>query len=222
MPRYKVVEIFESINGESKRAGQLALFVRFKGCNLDCSYCDTKWANSSDTKYTLLSEDEIYNIALESKIKNITLTGGEPLLQDNIGVLLEKLLFDGNFNVEIETNGSVSLEEFRKNFNTLSFTMDYKLPASNMELQMNLDNFRYISYNDTVKFVTSNITDLESSREIMEKYHLIGRCAIYLSPVYGEINLQDMVEFMKKHKMNGVNLQLQLHKIIWDPNAKGV
>ena len=222
MPRYKVVEIFESINGESKRAGQLALFVRFKGCNLDCSYCDTKWANSSDTKYTLLSEDEIYNIALESKIKNITLTGGEPLLQDNIGVLLEKLLFDGNFNVEIETNGSVSLEEFRKNFNTLSFTMDYKLPASNMEHQMNLDNFRYISYNDTVKFVTSNITDLESSREIMEKYHLIGRCAIYLSPVYGEINLQDMVEFMKKHKMNGVNLQLQLHKIIWDPNAKGV
>ena len=101
MFNYKVVEIFESINGEGKKAGQLALFIRFQKCNLNCSYCDTKWANSDTSPYTLMSLEELYNKVVESGIKNITITGGEPLLQENIGEFLKKLSKNLDLNVEI-------------------------------------------------------------------------------------------------------------------------
>lgn len=222
MAQYKVVEIFESINGEGRRVGQLALFIRFQKCNLDCSYCDTKWANGDDADYVLMTEDEIYDKVLESRMKNITITGGEPLLQKDIYILLEKLSTNKNVNIEIETNGSISLETFSMIENAPSFTMDYKLPASNMENLMKIENFSYLKAKDTVKFVASSIKDLEKAKEIIEKYSLIDKCAVYFSPVYGKIDLQDMVEFMKVYNLNGVTLQLQIHKIIWDPNAKGV
>ena len=216
MSNYKVVEIFESINGEGKKAGQLALFIRFQKCNLNCSYCDTKWANSDTSPYTLMSLEELYNKVIESGIKNITITGGEPLLQENIGEFLKKL------NVEIETNGSVNLKRFSEIKNPPSFTMDYKLPSSNMEKYIALDNFQYLTEKDTVKFVAGDINDLEKAREIIEKYSLVGKCSVYISPVFGKIELSSIVDFMKKYKLNGVNMQLQMHKIIWDPEAKGV
>lgn len=100
--------------------------------------------------------------------------------------------------------------------------MDYKLPSSNMEKYMDLDNFQYLTKKDTVKFVAGDIDDLEKSREIIEKYSLVEKCAVYISPVFGKIELSSIVDFMKKYKMNGVNMQLQMHKIIWDPEAKGV
>lgn len=83
---YRVVEIFESINGEGKKAGQLAIFIRFQRCNLNCSYCDTRWANREDAPYVTMNEDEIYERVIASGIKNVTITGGEPLLQENIEV----------------------------------------------------------------------------------------------------------------------------------------
>ncbi|MCF2640187.1 putative 7-carboxy-7-deazaguanine synthase QueE [uncultured Fusobacterium sp.] len=222
MFNYKVVEIFESINGEGKKAGQLALFIRFQKCNLNCSYCDTKWANSDTSPYTLMSLEELYNKVIESGIKNITITGGEPLLQENIGEFLKKLSKNLELNVEIETNGSVNLKRFSEIKNPPSFTMDYKLPSSNMEKYMDLDNFQYLTEKDTVKFVVGDIDDLEKAREIIEKYFLVGKCAVYISPVFGKIEFSSIVDFMKKYKMNGVNMQLQIHKIIWDPEAKGV
>ncbi len=222
MNRYKIVEIFESINGEGKKAGQLAIFVRFQKCNLNCSYCDTSWANGDDAEYIEMTEEEIYNRVLESGIKNITLTGGEPLLQKNIENLLEKFSRNSELNVEIETNGSVNLEKFNKFDNPPSFTMDYKLPSSNMEKFMDLSNFTYLTKKDTVKFVVGNIEDLEKAREIINKYSLIGKCSVYFSPVFQSIELVEIVEFMKKYKLNGVNMQLQIHKIIWSPESKGV
>ena len=222
MSNYKVVEIFESINGEGKKAGQLALFIRFQKCNLNCSYCDTKWANSDTSPYTLMSLEELYNKVIESGIKNITITGGEPLLQENIGEFLKKLSKNLELNVEIETNGSVNLKRFSEIENPPSFTMDYKLPSSNMEKYMDFDNFQYLTEKDTVKFVAGDINDLEKAREIVEKYSLVGKCSVYISPVFGKIELSSIVDFMKKYKMNGVNMQLQIHKIIWDPEAKGV
>lgn len=222
MFNYKVVEIFESINGEGKKAGQLALFIRFQKCNLNCSYCDTKWANSDTSPYTLMSLEELYNKVIESRIKNITITGGEPLLQENIGEFLKKLGENLELNVEIETNGSVNLKRFSEINNPPSFTMDYKLPSSNMEKYMDLDNFQYLTEKDTVKFVAGDINDLEKAKEIIEKYSLVGKGAVYISPVFGKIELSSIVDFMKKYKLNGVNMQLQMHKIIWDPEAKGV
>lgn len=222
MINYKVVEIFESINGEGKKAGQLALFIRFQKCNLNCSYCDTKWANSDDSPYTLMNLEELYKKVVESGIKNVTITGGEPLLQENIEIFLKKLAENPEINVEIETNGSINLKRFGEIKNAPSFTMDYKLPKSNMEKFMDLENFKYLKEKDTVKFVVSNINDLERAREIIEKYSLVEKCAVYISPVFGKIELSSMVDFMKKYKMNGVNMQLQIHKIIWDPETKGV
>lgn len=222
MINYKVVEIFESINGEGKKAGQLALFIRFQKCNLNCSYCDTKWANSDDSPYTLMNLEELYKKVVESGIKNVTITGGEPLLQENIEIFLKKLAENPEINVEIETNGSINLKRFGEIKNAPSFTMDYKLPKSNMEKFMDLENFKYLKEKDTVKFVVSDIDDLERAREIIEKYSLVKKCAVYISPVFGEIELPSIVDFIKKYKMNGVNMQLQIHKIIWDPETKGV
>ena len=110
--KFKVVEKFVSVNGEGKRAGQLAVFIRFAGCNLECSYCDTKWANDKEVNFELLSADEVYNYIKSTGIKNVTLTGGEPLFQKNIKELLEKLCYDKNLNIEIETNGSINIKEF--------------------------------------------------------------------------------------------------------------
>lgn len=222
MESYKVVEIFESINGEGKKAGQLAIFIRFQKCNLNCSYCDTKWANEDDAPYTFMTIDEIYQRVIESKIKNVTITGGEPLLQKNIEKLLIKFSENEDLNVEIETNGSINLKRFSEIKNPPSFTMDYKSPSSNMEKMMDMDNFKYLKEKDTVKFVVGNLEDLEKARQIIEKYSLIGKCSVYFSPVFGKIEFIELVEFMKKYKLNGVNLQLQIHKIIWSPESKGV
>lgn len=222
IPVYKVVEIFESINGEGRKAGQLALFVRFQKCNLNCSYCDTRWANGENAHYNLMDINELYTAITESKIRNITLTGGEPLIQKNIYELLLKLGENSQLNIEIETNGSVEIKRFAKLKNPPSFTMDYKLPGSNMENNMCLENFAHLTSKDTIKFVAGDMKDLEKAREIIEKYSLVEKCAVYISPVFGKIELALIVEFLKKYKMNGVNMQLQMHKIIWDPKMKGV
>lgn len=222
MANFKVVEIFESINGEGRRVGQLAIFIRLQKCNLNCSYCDTRWANGDDAPYTLMSEDEIYDRILKSGIKNITLTGGEPLLHKDVEILLEKIGNNPNLSLEIETNGSIELEKFSKLKNPPLFTMDYKLPSSKMENKMCLDNFKYLTSKDTVKFVVGTIEDLKKAKEIIERYSLIGKCAVYFSPVFNSIDPIEIVEFMKKNRLNGVNLQLQIHKFIWDPESKGV
>ena len=222
MANFKVVEIFESINGEGRRVGQLAIFIRLQKCNLNCSYCDTRWANGDDAPYTLMSEDEIYDRILKSGIKNITLTGGEPLLHKDVEILLEKIGENPNLSLEIETNGSIELEKFSKLKNPPLFTMDYKLPSSKMENKMCLDNFKYLTSKDTVKFVVGTIEDLKKAKEIIERYSLIGKCAVYFSPVFNSIDPIEIVKFMKENRLNGVNLQLQLHKFIWDPESKGV
>ena len=220
--KFKVVEKFVSVNGEGKRAGQLAVFIRFAGCNLECSYCDTKWANDKEVNFELLSVDEVYNYIKSTGIKNVTLTGGEPLFQKNIKELLEKLCYDKKLNIEIETNGSINIKEFISIVNRPSFTMDYKCPSSNMEEKMCLSNFEYLDKKDTVKFVVGNIKDLNKVKNIINKYKLIEKTSTYISPVFGSINLESIINFMKENKMNEVNFQIQLHKVIWNPDKRGV
>ena len=215
---YKVAEKFVSINGEGTHSGQLAVFIRFCGCNLKCSFCDTTWVNEEDVPYEEMSLEEICEYIKETGIHNVTLTGGEPLKQPGIRLLIDCILAMGMY-VEIETNGSVDLSRFKSK---ASFTMDYKLPGSGMEQYMNVGNFDFITKKDTVKFVAGDENDLNRFREIIEKYNLVDKCNVYLSPVDGKISLEMMVEFMKKYKLNGVNMQLQMHKIIWAPDKRGV
>ena len=213
----KMVEYFVSINGEGQRAGELALFFRFAGCNLHCAWCDTMWANAPDAAFTPCTPEALLQIAKDAGVRNITLTGGEPLLQEDIRVLLALLCGNG-YAVEIETNGAVSLADFRDT--PASFTMDYKLPSSGMESGMDTGNFALLRKTDTLKFVCGSLADLTRAKEILDEYH--PSCKIYFSPVFGQIEPADMVEFMKENRMNGVRLQLQLHKFIWDPNERGV
>ena len=219
---FKVVERFVSINGEGKRCGQLAVFIRFAGCNLNCSYCDTLWANEKNTSYELMNSEDIYKYIKSTKIRNVTLTGGEPLSQNGIIELLKLLSKDKELHVEIETNGSILLDRFLNIENPPSFTMDYKLPSSNMENKMELNNFKYLTNKDVVKFVSGSMEDLEKARRIINQYKLMDKTNVYISPVFGKIKLDDIVNFMKDNEMNGVNLQIQIHKIIWNPKKRGV
>ena len=220
MNNFKVVEKFISINGEGSKAGQLAAFIRFQGCNLNCSYCDSKNANSDDAKYSLMTEEEIINYLNENKIKNVTLTGGEPLLQKNIKSLIFELL-KLNYNVEIETNGSVNIKPFISDLRPI-FTLDYKTPSSLMENYMNEKNYNYLTKDDVVKFVVGNQKDLITAKNIIDKYDLINKAQVYFSPIYGQIDPKEIVAFMIENQLNGVNFQLQLHKYIWNPNMRGV
>ena len=222
MAEFKVVEKFESINGEGQRAGQLAIFIRFKGCNLNCSYCDTKWANELDADFEVLTDLEIYNYIKQTGISNVTLTGGEPLLQEGIKELLVRLSKDKSLFVEIETNGSIDIIDILKIPNGPSITLDYKLPDSLMSQYMHETNFENITRNDTVKFVAGSLDDLEYTKKIIENYSLIEKSNVYISAVFGKIELEEIVNFMKINNLNGVSMQLQLHKVIWDSERKGV
>lgn len=217
----KVVEMFASINGEGPRAGELAMFVRFQGCNLRCSYCDTMWANESDCPYTELTPNDIVEEILQSGIRNVTLTGGEPLLQPEMPALLTLLAAHPALRVEVETNGAVDLAPFCKTSRPV-FTMDYKLPSSGWERAMRVENFALLQQEDTVKFVCGSTEDLERAAQVIADYALTERCHVYLSPVFGNIEPVDMVEYMIAHRLNGVRLQLQLHKFIWAPDRRGV
>ncbi len=215
----QVIEKFVSINGEGLRQGEPAVFIRFAGCNLRCSYCDTKYS-FENPNYEEESIVEIIEYINSTGVKNITLTGGEPLLQKDILELMKRLSKLG-YRIEIETNGSIDISKYL-NIDNISFTLDYKLPTSLMESKMNLDNYKHITKKDSVKFVCGDKRDLEKALEIMNKYNLIKKTNCLISPVFGEINLPDIVDFMIEHKLNDVRLCLQIHKIIWDPNKRGV
>ena len=222
MAVFRVVEKFVSINGEGTKAGQLAVFIRFAGCNLACNYCDTAWANDADAIVTEMNEFEIYDYIKATGVYNVTLTGGEPLRQNDIDKLLRILSSDKNIYVEIETNGSIDLKQFHDISENISFTVDYKLAGSGMESFMNIENLSDRRKQDTIKFVVSDIADLDKAAAIIEEYDLLEKCNVYISPVFGRIEPAQIVEYMVNKRLNRVTLQLQMHKIIWDPEKRGV
>lgn len=243
---YRVVEKFISINGEGQRAGELSAFIRFAGCNLRCNYCDTAWALSHKVGETETTED-IIGFIRESGVRDVTLTGGEPLDRPGIAELIARLLIQDAdddsrcLRVEIETNGAVPVEETREAvrrilgevshetsatveeiMNRLSMTLDYKCPGSGCESAMLMENYECVEPQDTVKFVVSDTADLDRMREIVERYKLTEKCTVYVSAVFGRITPADIVDYMKQYCMNDVRLQLQIHKYIWDPQLRGV
>ena len=220
MIKYHLAESFLSINGEGRLAGQLALFLRFCGCNLACSFCDTKWANEANCPYDECTVEDILGIAEKAGVRNITITGGEPLMQAGMAELLQALSARKIYNLEIETNGSMPLEPFM-NIPRVAFTMDYKLPGSGQEAKMHLPNLAILRREDTLKFVVGSREDMLRAVEICEQYSLYGKTAIYFSPVFGSIAPEAIVDFMKEKQLVDVTLQLQMHKVIWG-DKKGV
>ena len=211
----KVVEIFKSIDGEGIRAGFPVTFIRLEGCNLRCSYCDTKYSYEN-ANYTEMTFDEIYNKVYKLGCKRITLTGGEPLIHEDVDKLINILTFNG-FQVNIETNGAVNIEPYVRRRNIL-ITMDYKCPSSGMSDAMLLSNLDLLTRNDVIKFVVGNKEDLDTCRDLI-KY---TKAQVFISPIFGKIEPKEIVEYMLEHDMQNCRVQLQIHKIIWNPEERGV
>lgn len=214
-----VNEIFGSIDGEGIRAGELASFVRLAGCNLRCSYCDTQYALDKNAGTEMLV-NEIIDELNKIGIKNVTLTGGEPLQHKDIDILIDELI-KSNYKVNIETNGSINIEKY---VGKCLITMDYKCPSSKMENTMNLANIEKLGEEDVLKFVVEE-SDLKIVEEVLGKFKI--KSFVYISPIYQKIELPKIVEFMKKCNSNGIDMtkvrmQIQLHKVIWNPDMRGV
>lgn len=208
-----VNEIFDSIEGEGKRAGSLVTFIRLTGCNLRCSYCDTTYAFAEGV------EMSTKDIMSKVHYDRVTITGGEPLLQKSIRSLLSHLY---QYEVNIETNGSVNIEPFFGLPNVF-FTVDYKTGSSGMTEKMCANNFMKMRKRDVLKFVVGSIDDLEEAREVFLKYYSnLRNRKIYVSPVFGKIEPSTIVEFLKENNLKTWKIQLQLHKFIWPVDMRGV
>ncbi len=214
--RFPVVEIFDSIDGEGKRTGYMATFVRFAGCNLRCSYCDTAYAWDASQAKEWLSEDNLFQQITAYPWKRVTLTGGEPMLQP-IETLCRRL-GDAGYEVNIETNGAAAL--FLERPDRLFYTMDIKSPSSGEKDRMRWENLSLLTADDVLKFVVGSVEDLRYMETILSTYSI--KAQIYVSPVFGKIEPVALVDFVKHHQLSRVCVQVQLHKVIWDPEVRGV
>lgn len=212
-----IVEIFNSIEGEGRRSGKLCTFIRTAGCNLRCSYCDSQYTfDVSEAKKMTI--EQIIEEVEQFSCSLVTLTGGEPLLQPEIGRLISKLISKGYF-VNVETNGSVDISMFNRP-PQLFFTMDWKSPSSGMNDKMLATNLQLLKRGDVLKFVVGDLNDLIDMNMILKDNNI--QAMVYISPVFGKIEMIDIVEFMKNNHLNNATLQIQLHKVIWAPDERGV
>lgn len=212
----KVNEIFYSIQGESSYTGLPCIFVRLSGCNLRCSYCDTQYAYEAGAEMDI---EEItgrisgYNCGL------VEITGGEPLLQKETPDLILHLLNKG-YKVLLETNGSMDIGIVDKRCIRI---VDIKCPSSGEKDSNDLTNLTRIGHHDELKFVISDRADYEYTKEILDIAHGIipEPFVAHLSPCFGKMDAGELARWIMEDGLN-VRLQLQLHKIIWGPNDKGV
>jgi len=224
--KYNIIEIFDSIEGEGKRAGAPATFIRLAGCNLRCAYCDTTYAMEGN--YQTRDIDDILLQVKKGGFSRVTLTGGEPLTAPSVEVLIHQLLTCGN-EVNIETNGSIDVKYVLEYLESkvhdparkLFFTMDYKLPSSGVTGNMLLSNFSVLRPWDVLKFVVGSQSDIEHMVDFL--HSLTSQPQIYIGAVYEKYDYKKLVSaILKTPELKDAKLQLQLHKIIWDPNERGV
>ena len=210
----KINEIYYSVQGESSKAGLPTVFVRLTYCNLRCSYCDTEYAFHEGKDMTIdaiLDEVKRYNCNL------VEITGGEPLFQ-NESLELMKRLCDEGFDVMLETSGSLPIKDVDKR---IIIIMDLKCPSSKMMKKNLYGNLDFIKPNDEIKFVIGNREDYEWAKETINKFDLTEKSALLFSVVFGKLAPVQLVDWILEDKLK-VRYQLQMHKIIWEPTAKGV
>ena len=219
----KVCEIFRSIEGEGLRTGLPAVFIRLHGCNLRCSYCDSMYAvEGSD--YKQMSVTQILDAIKEySGITHVTLTGGEPLIHQDVEELLRQLSGNG-YRVNIETNGTVPC---KWHFPGLFYTMDWKCKSSGMTAKMKMENLETLGSEDVLKFVVGTIEDLKETENVVKSLaeKKSDMPHLFISPVFGNLSNEEIVNWLLGSRTmaeNNARFQVQLHKIIWDPERRGV
>lgn len=209
-----VSEIFASIQGETSRAGLPFAFVRLTGCNLRCAWCDTPYAYEGGEEYR---EEEIVARVERFGIPRVTVTGGEPLLQPGTFDLVRAFL-DREYTVQVETNGAVPLEGLDPRAIRI---MDVKGPSSGEAGRMRWENFGLLSSRDEVKFVIADEADYLHAKEVLARYSKKGGFQALLSPATGRMPPERLAGWMVADALDA-RFQLQLHKIVWGPDRRGV
>ena len=210
----RINEVFFSIQGESTRIGEPCIFIRLTGCDLRCVWCDTEYAFYEGTEYTIPA---ILHKIQEFPCRLVEITGGEPLAQPSVYALMKHLCDDG-YTVMLETGGhrDVSLVDPR-----VKRVMDIKCPGSKMEKRNRWENLQHLTANDEIKFVIADRADYDWSQQIIQKNELETKCPILMSPVFGKLENRTLAEWILHDRLN-VRFQIQMHKYIWDPTARGV
>lgn len=208
-------EIFYSIQGEATRAGEPCVFVRLTACDLRCSWCDTPYAFYEGRKRSI---DDVLCEVEQHRCRLVEITGGEPLLQEDVYPLMSTLLNRG-FTVMLETGGHRPIARVPKDVIKI---MDVKCPGSGESDQNYWQNLDVLAKHDEVKFVVKDRTDYEFARDVIAQHDLPSRvAAVLLSPVHGVLDLKTLSEWMLADHLPA-RLQLQLHKLIWSPETRGV
>jgi 7-carboxy-7-deazaguanine synthase len=210
----RVTEIFYSIQGESSFVGQPCVFIRLTGCPLRCAWCDTEYAfygGNEQSMEDILGKVESYGCRL------VEITGGEPLAQSDAFPLITKLCERG-YDVLIETSGAIDTAAVDARAHVI---LDVKCPGSGMSDRMHWPNLDRLSMKDEAKFVLADRADYEWARQVLERHELAARCIVLMSPVFGSLDPRQLAEWVLADRLP-VRLQLQLHKLIWAPDMRGV
>jgi 7-carboxy-7-deazaguanine synthase len=210
-----VNEIFYSIQGESTRAGSPCVFVRLTACDLRCTWCDTAYAFHEGRK---MSVDDVVHAAEAYDCRLVEITGGEPLLQEDVYELMERLLARRR-TVLLETGGHRPIDRVPPQVIKI---VDVKCPGSGEDGKNEWRNLERLAAHDEVKFVVQDRGDYEYARQVIERYDLGARAgAVLMSPVHGGLEPRVLSEWILADK-TPARLQLQLHKYIWPPDTRGV
>lgn len=212
----RVNEIFYSIQGESSHAGRPCAFVRLTGCNLRCAYCDTPYAYKEGR---MMEIDEIISDVTRFRCPLVEVTGGEPLIQEETPALIRRFL-EKNFQVLLETNGSRDIGIVDERCVKI---VDIKCPSSGAHEQNRWENMKGLTAQDEIKFVMAGRTDYEYAKRAVESLRQmpVKTEILHFSPVFGQLNPRELASWMLEDRVPA-RLQLQLHKIIWDPDQRGV
>lgn len=211
----RVLEIYKSIQGESTWAGLPCTFVRLARCHLRCSWCDTAYAFYGGDP---LSIEEIVRQCDVLDCSLVEITGGEPLVQEDCPRLAARLL-DSGYTVIVETSGTLPISTLPEEAIKI---MDLKCPGSGECEKNDWSNIDALSEHDEVKFVIADRNDYEWSLDAVRKHRLADRCnAVLFAPVFGTIDPKSLAQWITEDNAP-VRLQIQLHKILWPPDARGV
>ena len=210
----KINEIFKSIQGETSYVGMPCIFIRLTGCNLRCGYCDTTYAYEDGVE---MSINSILDSISGFNTKLVCITGGEPLLNKDTPILINELL-NKNYNVLVETNGSLDIRKIPQKAIKI---MDIKCPDSNMSHEILWENINYMTRSDEVKFVLNSRKDYEWTKNVIDKYKLSEITNVLIGTVFGAISPRLAVQWILEDNLN-VRFQLQLQKYIWEPLTRGV